>query len=126
MFQKRKIGDKTFEKIEEFAKEQNLSLFEALGKADDISGLSANLKITILDFYKMMKEFIEISEGTPVSELFDTIVREIKYSDYLIANYEDYETRKENIEELKNSIIELEKVIETLTLREYLEKYIIS
>ena len=118
---KRKIGDKTFEKIEEFAKEQNLSLFEALGKADDISGLSANLKITILDFYKMMKEFIEISEGTPVSELFDTIVREIKYSDYLIANYEDYETRKENIEELKNSIIELEKVIETLTLREYLE-----
>ncbi|MBM6822245.1 3'-5' exonuclease, partial [Fusobacterium mortiferum] len=118
---KRKIGDKTFEKIEEFAKEQNLSLFEALGKADDISGLSANLKITILDFYKMMKEFIEISEGTPVSELFDTIVREIKYSDYLIANYEDYETRKEKIDELKNSIIELEKVIETLTLREYLE-----
>ena len=29
---KRKIGDKTVEKIEDFAKEQNLSLFSALGK----------------------------------------------------------------------------------------------
>ena len=68
-----------------------------------------------------MREFIELSEGINVSELFDTIVREIKYSDYLIANYEDYEARKENIEELKNSIVELEKVVENLTLREYLE-----
>lgn len=118
---KRKIGDKTFEKIEEFAKEQNLSLFKALGKANDIAGLSANLKVTLLDFYKMMSDFIEISEASSVSELFDTIVKEIKYDDYLIANYEDHETRKENIEELKNSIVELEKVIETLTLREYLE-----
>jgi len=118
---KRKIGDKTVEKIEDFAKEQNLSLFSALGRANEIAGLSANLKITLLDFYNMMREFIELSEGVNVSELFDTIVREIKYSDYLIANYEDYEARKENIEELKNSIVELEKVVENLTLREYLE-----
>lgn len=118
---KRKIGDKTVEKIETFAKEQNISLFAALGRANEIAGLSANLKITLLDFYRMMMEFIELSEGVNVSELFDTIVREIKYNDYLIANYEDYEARKENIEELKNSIVELENVVENLTLREYLE-----
>ncbi|WP_291259160.1 ATP-dependent helicase [Fusobacterium sp.] len=118
---KRKIGDKTVEKISEFAKEQNLSLFEALGRANEISGLSANLKITILEFYKMMSEFIELSESELVSELFDTIIRSINYNDYLIANYEDYEVRKENIEELKSSIVELEKVIENMSLREYLE-----
>ena len=118
---KRKIGDKTLEKIENYAKEKGLSLFETLGKVEEIEGLSANLKITILNFYKMMAEFGELSEGMPVSELFDIIVREINYNDYLIANYEDYETRKENIEELKSSITELEKVVENLTLREYLE-----
>ena len=118
---KRKIGDKTLEKISDFAKENGLSLFKTLGRVEEISGLSANLKITILNFYKMMMEFIELSEGAGVSELFDTIVKEINYNDYLIANYEDYETRKENIEELKNSIVELEKVVENLTLREYLE-----
>ena len=118
---KRKIGDKTVEKISEFAKLQNLSLFEALGRAEEIAGLTTNLKITILDFYKMMVEFIELTEGSAVSELFDTIVRDIKYNDYLVANYEDYETRKENIDELKSSIVELEKVVESLTLREYLE-----
>lgn len=118
---KRKIGDKTLEKISDFAKENGLSLFKTLGRVEEISGLSANLKITILNFYKMMMEFIELSEGAGVSELFDTIMKEINYNDYLIANYEDYETRKENIEELKNSIVELEKVVENLTLREYLE-----
>ena len=41
-----------------------------------------------------MREFIELSEGVNVSELFDTIVREIKYSDYLIANYETMKLEK--------------------------------
>ena len=48
---------------------------QCIGKANEIAGLSANLKITLLDFYNMMREFIELSEGVNVSELFDTIVR---------------------------------------------------
>lgn len=118
---KRKIGDKSVEKIVEFAKEQGISIFKAIGRANEISGLSANLKITLLDFYRTMKEFIEASQISTVSELFDKIVTDINYKSYLEANYEDSETRKENIEELKNSILELERVIENLSLREYLE-----
>ena len=57
----------------------------------------------------------------PVSELYDEIVKTIGYKDYLTSSYDDYENRIENIEELKNSIVELEKVLENMTLRDYLE-----
>lgn len=118
---KRKIGDKSLEKINEFASVNGLTLFEALGRAKEIDTLTANMKLVLEEFYKMMTELIEISESEPVSELFDKVVKSIKYFDYLEANYEDSENRINNIEELRNSITEMEKIIETLTLREYLE-----
>ncbi|WP_410207979.1 ATP-dependent helicase [Fusobacterium sp.] len=118
---KRKIGDKTFEKIENFAKEQDISLFETLGRAHEISDLSANLKMTLLDFHNMMKEFIELSFQLPVHELYDEVIKAVGYKEYLKTAYDDYESRIENIEELKNSMVELEKVLENMTLRDYLE-----
>lgn len=118
---KRKIGEKSVEKIANFAKDQGISLFKAIGKANEISGLSANLKITLLDFYNMLEDFIELSNQMSVSELYEYMLKKIGYKDYLISNYEDHENRIENIEELQNSIVELEKVLDNLTLREYLE-----
>lgn len=118
---KRKIGDKSVEKIENFAKEQEISMLQAIGRANEIAGLSANLKTTLLDFHNMLNDFMISSEQMPVSELYEYIVKKIGYIDYLKSNYEDYETREENIEELKNSIVELEKMVDNLTLREYLE-----
>lgn len=118
---KRKIGDKSLEKINEFASANGLTLFEALGRAREIDTLTANMKIVLEEFHKMMMELIDMSESEAVSELFDKVIKSIKYFDYLESNYEDSENRINNIEELRNSITEMEKIIETLTLREYLE-----
>lgn len=118
---KRKIGDKSLEKINDFAKENGISVYEALGKAQEITTLTANMRIVLSEFYEMMEYFREISESETVSELFKTLINKIKYYDYLDSTYEDAESRRENIEELKNSIKEMEEVVETMTLREYLE-----
>ena len=118
---KRKIGDKSLEKINDFAKENGISVYEALGKSQEITTLTANMRIVLSEFYDMMEYFREISESETVSELFKTLVKKIRYYDYLDSTYEDAESRRENIEELKNSITEMEKVVETMTLREYLE-----
>lgn len=118
---KRKIGDKSLEKINDFAKENRISVYEALGKSQEITTLTANMRIVLLEFYDMMEYFREISESETVSELFKTLINKIKYYDYLDSTYEDAESRRENIEELKNSIKEMEEVVETMTLREYLE-----
>lgn len=118
---KRKIGDKSLEKINDFAKENGISVYEALGKSQEITTLTANMRTVLSEFYEMMEYFREISESETVSELFKTLVKKIRYYDYLDSTYEDAESRRENIEELKNSIKEMEEVVETMTLREYLE-----
>ena len=118
---KRKIGDKSLEKINDFAKENGISVYEALGKSQEITTLTVNMRIVLSEFYEMMEYFREISESETVSELFKTLINKIKYYDYLDSTYEDAESRRENIEELKNSIKEMEEVVETMTLREYLE-----
>ena len=118
---KRKIGDKTIEKIQNYSIEQGLSIYDSLKEADKIPGLTSAVIEKLTEFSKMMVELEELSIELPVSELFDEIIKKVGYFSYLNSNYDDAESRIENIEELKNSIIELENVVDNLTLREYLE-----
>ena len=118
---KRKIGDKTIEKIKNYAEEKGLSIYDSLKEAENISGLSSAVIEKLKEFSNMMAELEELSFELPVSELFDEVIKKVGYFSYLNSSYDDAESRIENVEELKNSIIELENVVDNLTLREYLE-----
>ena len=118
---KRKIGDKTIEKIKNYAEEKGLSIYDSLKEAENISGLSSAVIEKLKEFSNMMAELEEFSFELPVSELFDEVIKKAGYFSYLNSSYDDAESRIENVEELKNSIIELENVVDNLTLREYLE-----
>lgn len=118
---KRKIGAKTIEKIKEYADTNNLSIYNSLKEAKNIDTLSASVQEKLTDFSNIMEDLVELSRELPVSKLFDEIIKKTGYLSYLTTSYEDSETRIENIEELKNSIIELENIVENLSLREYLE-----
>ncbi|WP_047384269.1 MULTISPECIES: ATP-dependent helicase [unclassified Cetobacterium] len=119
---KRKIGDKSIEKIRDFANESSISMFEALGKANDIPGLTAGVRIALDELYTTLTDLIELTNDGSVSEVFDELIRRVGYFSYLNSNYgAEAEGRVENVEELKNSIVELEKTVDFLTLREYLE-----
>lgn len=118
---KRKIGDKTIEKIKNHAEERGLSIYEALKETGEIAGIAGKTFEKLNEFSIMMKELEELSYELPVSELFDEIIKKTAYYSYLHNTYDDAESRIENIEELKNSIIELENVVDNLSLREYLE-----
>ena len=118
---KRKIGDKTIEKIKNYAEEKGLSIYDSLKEAENISGLSSAVTEKLKEFSNMMAELEEFSFELPVSELFDEVIKKAGYFSYLNSSYDDAESRIENVEELKNSIIELENVVDNLTLREYLE-----
>lgn len=119
---KRKIGDKSIEKIRDFANESLISMFEALGKANDIPGLTAGVRIALDELYTTLTDLIELTNDGSVSEVFDELIRRVGYFSYLNSNYgAEAEGRVENVEELKNSIVELEKTVDFLTLREYLE-----
>ncbi|MGL5950570.1 MAG: ATP-dependent helicase, partial [Cetobacterium sp.] len=119
---KRKIGDKSIEKIRDFANENEISMFEALGKGSEIPGLTAGVRIALDELYCTLTELIELTNDGAVSEIFDELIRRVGYFSYLNSTYGvEAEGRVENVEELKNSIVELEKTVDFLTLREYLE-----
>ena len=115
---KRSIGDKTIEKFTQVANEEGISLFESLKYIDQISGLRAGTKEKLKEFYAILCGILEELENLSVKEIFQEILNKTKYIDSIEDNKED---RVKNIEELMNSIGEIEKEYPGITLSEYLE-----
>lgn len=107
---KRKIGEKTIQKIKKIAVEHNTDLMSAMLYDN-------NSKIK--EFHNIMSECISFSEKNSVSELLKFIINKISYFDYL-KQIETSEERIANIKELINAVIEIENDIPDLTLEEYL------
>ena len=118
---KRKVGEKGIEKIITYARENNLNLLETLSHIKEISGLTVVGKEKILEMYDIIKELKDLSYTETASYIVQTLIDKIKYIDYIKENYSDAEARIENIDEFKNSILELENVVGELRLNEYLE-----
>ena len=118
---KRKVGEKGIEKIIAYARENDLNLLEALSHIKEISGLTAVGKEKLLEMYDIIKELKDLAYTETASYIVQTLIDKVHYIDYINETYDDAEARIENIEELKNSILELENVVGELRLNEYLE-----
>ena len=118
---KRKVGEKGIEKIIAYARENDLNLLEALSHIKEISGLTAVGKEKLLEMYDIIKELKDLAYTETASYIVQTLIDKIHYIDYINENYDDAEARIENIDEFKNSILELENVVGELRLNEYLE-----
>lgn len=118
---KRKLGDKSIEKIKSYAKERGISILESLGEMEHVLGIRSNLAIKIQEFYGTIKTLTELAPYENTSMIFSALLEKILYKKYLEDTYEDAEGRIANIEELGNSIMELENLLGTLPLRDYLE-----
>lgn len=115
---KRSIGDKTLEKFTQIANEEGISFFESLKYIDEVAGLRVSAKEKLKDFYSLLKDILSNLEHMSVSEIFEEILNKTKYIDSIEDNKED---RVKNIEELMNSIREIEKEYPGIELSEYLE-----
>ena len=118
---KRKLGERGIEKLQDYARDNGLSLFESLKFVEEITGLTTISKEKLLQLYSMINDLKEFLQTETTSYIVDTLLNKIGYYDYLEEEYDNHETRKENIEEFKNSILELEKVVDYLALNEFLE-----
>jgi DNA helicase-2/ATP-dependent DNA helicase PcrA len=115
---KRSIGDRSVAKFAELAAEKGISLFESLKYIDEISGLRVAAREKLKDFYKLLLDILSNLENMTVSEIFQEVLSRTKYIDSIEDNKED---RIKNIEELMNSIREIEREYPGITLSEYLE-----
>ena len=137
---KRGIGPATLDKLEDYALLHDISLYEAMKRADDVMGLGKTAaKIRpfvhlIEDFRKRLRErlhedSLEGSQKEPlgdhltVAELIKEIVEKINYSDYL-QDYDDegFEDRLQNVDELVNKAVSYQDTHEDPNLTEFLEE----
>ncbi|MGI5921900.1 MAG: ATP-dependent helicase [Syntrophomonadaceae bacterium] len=108
---RRGIGEKTIEKVENYAHDQGLPVLEALVDADSIPGISHKMSDSLQQFYGMIKYFGSLSEsGASLRDIIDVVIDMSGYINELKkSEVADAQNRIENIQELKSLAIEFEK-----------------
>ncbi len=95
----RKIGDTTLQKIQAFASENHLSLWDSLQYVPQIDTLDGGVKERIKNFVAILQLYKNMSQTVVVSALAEQLLVDIKMEDFL-KQEEDGEDRWHNVQEL--------------------------
>lgn len=114
------VGEKTIEKIEEFAEKYSKGLYFAMQEIENIKGVNGKAKLSLQKLYEIITEGRYMSKESGVEEIIDYILKITKYTEKLKLQNE--EEKIANVYELKNSIHDMEKINGKMNLGEYLEK----
>jgi DNA helicase-2/ATP-dependent DNA helicase PcrA len=108
---RRGIGEKTIEKIDNYAGEQGLPVLEVLVEPEKIPGISNKMSDSLQQFYGMIKYFGSLTDsGAPLRDIIDAVIEMSGYINELKkSELADAQARIENIQELKSLAIEFEK-----------------
>ncbi len=96
----RKIGAKTLEAIQEFSVQHNLSFYNAMLLANEISEISKSKADAIEDFVKSIKELQSLNKELPASGMIKHVLEKSGYKKMLNDGSIEGEARLENISEL--------------------------
>lgn len=123
---KRSIGTKTIEKIEAYAKENNMSILDAMDEVDDIVS-TTKTRESVKKFKLLISSLKTLANVLPVSELLDKVLENTNYKKlYLEENSVENQSRLENIDELKSVVKEFELNSEDKTLSAFLQNASLS
>ena len=118
---KRAIGDSTVEQLQQFARQNDMSLYAAVAAPPD--SLASRARKSVESFANLMAGFLVYKEMLPLSEFVQKVVDESG----LIAQYEkedgdeENQTRIENIREFLGAVTEFEQKSEDKSLFAFLE-----
>lgn len=119
----RGIGEKTIEKIEAFAKEKGISLYEGLKQLTERDEFSLSMKVKMKSFIQLIETFREDVRNLPLSQLTMAILAKTEYLQRLKEEGTDEAISKiENIDELINVMTGLEQEEEKVSLESFLDK----
>ncbi|MEG1254167.1 DNA helicase PcrA [Clostridium sp.] len=120
---KRSIGDATIAKVQEFASENDICMYDALLDAEFIPNLSARTITCINKFVSLMNTLITDAEKTSVSELIEEILDRSGYMKMLkCSSSAEDESRIENLKELVSDAVDFKNSSEDKSLSAFLEK----
>ncbi len=96
---KRGIGATSLDRIAAYARERDLSMYQALAEVDFI-GLTGKAANAAAEFYLLIRNYVGMQEYLPVTELVEEVIEKTGYRDMLKAEKSlEAESRLENIEE---------------------------
>jgi len=127
-FPLRGIGDTTVGKIEKFAEMEEIILFDALGRVDEIASISKAMGERVLGFYDLICNYMKLSRELSAAELASTLAGEAGVIHHYKTEYDQYESesRVANINELFRSleqfVEEREAAGNSTSLAEFLEE----
>lgn len=121
---KRGIGEASLSKVELFADAYGLSMMDAAARADEIPGMAAKTSAKIRQFAELITSFRDmLADGESLDSVYDRILEDTGYESELIAEHtEEAMTRLENIDELRNKVVEFTEDNEEAGLSEFLEE----
>lgn len=118
----RGIGERTLETVERQAVTAGIPMFDVVADPGGYPSLEKSAG-KLMGFAQMILDLKKLSTEVPLSELYDQVVMQSGYLNMLDAkDTVENRTRKENVQELKSSIISYIQQAETPTLAGFLEE----
>ena len=119
----RGVGKKTVDNLKALAVEHDCSLAQAVELWLDKGSGSGKARQAIAEFVRQIQHWRQIQERVSVVELLEKIIAAVDYHSWLQrgSNKHLYDSKKENISELFNSIIVWERSQKRPSLAGYLE-----
>ncbi len=107
---RRGIGDKTLEKIETLANENQTTLLEVLADPTMIPGINRKVFNALQEFFGMITYFGDLAKsGVSPGVILDQVLEMTGYIQDLQANFTDADNRIENLYELRSLAVEFEE-----------------
>ena len=119
----RGIGEKTIEKVEAYAREKKLSLYEGLKQVIGEDWLTPAVRAKMKEFIRLIEEFRKDAGSLTLSQLTLALLAKTEYLQRLKEEGTDEAFSKiENIDELINVMMGLEQGDEKVSLESFLDK----
>ncbi len=117
---KRGIGDSTLALIDDISRDLKLSPFDVLRTCDEYAPL-AKKTTALKNAYAMFELLTEKSEELPLDEFLDLLLDKTGYLEYL-KTLENGDTKIENVEELRSSMVKYMQEADEPSLSGFLEE----
>ncbi len=120
-FPKRGIGAKTVDVLQQYAFDNELSVYDALLDLDEI-GFTGATREKLVGFRDLIKKWIIDSQDLPVNELVKQIIEDTKMREAYADDSDESINKRANIEEFVNSVEEYCRLNPDTTLTDYLNQ----
>ncbi|WP_040292612.1 DNA helicase PcrA [Acetonema longum] len=98
---RRGVGDTTLGRLQQYAAEHDMSLFDAVSNAEAVPGLSGRVKNSLESLSTLIFSFMALAQSTPVYTLLEKLLQDSGYLAELESEgTPEAQTRIENLKEL--------------------------